>query len=81
MDETNELMQERIKKLNRLKDSGVDPYGAAFDAGSKAADITERFGDFDKEALESKNEECSIAGRIISFRDFGKTAFAHIQDG
>jgi lysyl-tRNA synthetase class 2 len=35
----------------------------------------------DKESLESKKEECAIAGRIVSFRDFGKTAFAHIQDG
>ncbi len=81
MDEANDLIQERKKKLNRLIESGVDPYGAAFHADSKAADIFERFGDMDKETLESKNEECSIAGRIMSFRDFGKTAFAHIQDG
>ena len=44
MEETNELIQERIKKLNKLKDSGVDPYGEAFDAKHKAADIAGQFG-------------------------------------
>jgi len=81
MEETNELIQERIKKLNKLKDSGIDPYGASFDAKDKAADIAGQFGSMEKEELEAKNEECSVAGRIIAFRNFGKTAFAHIQDG
>lgn len=80
MEETNELIQERIKKLERLKESGVDPYGSAFDAEDRAAEIIGRFGALKKEELESKNEECAIAGRIMSFRNFGKTAFAHIQD-
>jgi lysyl-tRNA synthetase class 2 len=80
MEESNELIQERMKKLGRLRESGVDPYGAAFDTGNKTADIIDRFSAMDKDALEAKNEECTIAGRIMSLRNFGKTAFAHIQD-
>jgi lysyl-tRNA synthetase class 2 len=73
-------MQERLKKLNRLRESGIEPYGVPFDVRDKAADIAHRYGGLSKEDLESKAERCTLAGRIISYRDFGKTAFAHIQD-
>ncbi|RJQ48588.1 MAG: lysine--tRNA ligase [Nitrospiraceae bacterium] len=80
MEETNELIQERIKKLNRLRESGIEPYGIPFTVSDNAADLAAKFGGSGKEELESKAEQCSLAGRIISYRDFGKTAFAHIQD-
>lgn len=80
MEDKNELIQERIKKLNRLRDAGIEPYGSTFAAEDKAAEILKQFGERDKESLEAEKRECSLAGRIISFRNFGKTAFAHIQD-
>ncbi len=80
MEETNELIQERLKKLGRLRDSGINPYGEAFDATDKAADIARNFSPLNKDELALKKQDCSIAGRIISLRDFGKTAFAHVQD-
>jgi lysyl-tRNA synthetase class 2 len=80
VEETNELIQERIKKLNRLKDSGIEPYGTPFEVKNRAADIIDRFGELSKEELEAREDHCTIAGRIISLRNFGKTAFSHIQD-
>lgn len=80
MEDTNEQVQERIKKLNRLRDAGIEPYGGSFTADSSAADILKTFGGLSKEELEAENAACSVAGRIIAFRNFGKTAFAHIQD-
>ncbi|HDH53811.1 MAG TPA: lysine--tRNA ligase, partial [Nitrospirae bacterium] len=80
MEDTNELIQERIKKLNRLRDAGIEPYGAPFDVKDRASDIIDRFGELSKEEIEERSEKFTIAGRIISFRNFGKTAFAHIQD-
>ena len=80
MEETNELIQERIKKLNKLKEAGIEPYGVPFAVKDKAQDITDKFGGLSKEDIELKGERFTLAGRIISFRDFGKTAFGHIQD-
>ncbi len=80
MEEVNDLIQERIKKLNRLKESGLEPYGVQFAVKDRASDIINRYGEFSKEELEARRDQCAIAGRIVSFRDFGKTAFAHIQD-
>lgn len=81
MEDTNELIQERIKKLKKLRDSGIEPYGASsFTVKDRASDIVVRFGELSKEELEARTENCTVAGRIISFRNFGKTAFSHIQD-
>jgi len=80
LEDTNELIQERLKKLNRLRESGVEPYGMPFATKDKAEDIANKFGGLSKEDLEGRDGQCAVAGRIISFRDFGKTAFAHIQD-
>ncbi len=80
MEDTNELIQERIKKLNKLKETGVEPYGASYTVKDRASDIIDRYGELSKEELEARKENCTIAGRIISFRNFGKTAFSHIQD-
>jgi lysyl-tRNA synthetase class 2 len=80
MEETNELIQERIKKLNKLKDAGIEPYGMSFAVKDKAEEIAHKYGGLAKEELETRAELCILAGRIVSFRDFGKTAFAHIQD-
>jgi lysyl-tRNA synthetase class 2 len=81
LEELNEQVQERIKKLDRLREEHIEPYGGAFPVTGKAADIVREYGPLTKEQLDSENAQCTVAGRIISFRNFGKTAFAHIQDG
>jgi lysyl-tRNA synthetase class 2 len=78
--EKNELILERLKKLERLREAGIDPYGKAFETEDRAADIIRDHGDKDGEQLQNNPVECTLAGRIISLRNFGKTAFAHIQD-
>ncbi|GAB4537103.1 MAG: lysine--tRNA ligase [Thermodesulfovibrionia bacterium] len=81
MKEMNELIQERIKKLERLRDLGIDPYGIPFDVKDRASELLQRYGQKGKEDLNSASYNCTIAGRIISMRDFGKASFAHVQDG
>lgn len=78
--ETNELIEQRIKKLDELRQAGVPPFGGAFAVTDSAADILSRYGNTLKETLESEPINTSIAGRIVFMRDFGKAAFAHVQD-
>jgi lysyl-tRNA synthetase class 2 len=80
MEEINELIEQRIKKLAELRQSGIEPFGSSFYAEDHAAELLNKFGSVEKEALEANPVSCSLAGRIISMRDFGKAAFAHIQD-
>ncbi len=80
MEEINELIEQRIKKLEELRQAGVEPFGRAFYAEDHAMDLHDKYGAVSKESLEAEHVPCSLAGRIVAMRDFGKAAFAHIQD-
>ncbi len=80
MDFENDQTQQRLKKLEELKEKEIHPFGQRFEVSHQASQIFERYGNHDKEALEELNMVCQIAGRILGFRSFGKTAFMHLQD-
>ncbi len=81
MEEINELVRQRIKKVEELREMGFKPYGDTYLADDHAADLANRYAETSKEELESVPVPCSVAGRIVALRDFGKAAFAHVQDG
>lgn len=80
MEDVNELIEQRIKKLNDLRDAGIEPFGGAYAVEDHTSELHEKYGSFTKEGLEEHPVTCSLAGRIVAMRDFGKAAFAHIQD-
>jgi lysyl-tRNA synthetase class 2 len=80
MEDINEHIQSRINKLNALKDLGVEPYGGAFEYQDTAASVQDRYSGAAREVLEKDPAPCSLAGRLVAMRDFGKASFAHLQD-
>jgi lysyl-tRNA synthetase class 2 len=80
MDETNELIQQRIKKLEILRKDGIDPYPNDFRVTHTSRDLHETFGSLSDEELKSVGEIFCLAGRIVAIRDFGKASFIQIQD-
>ncbi|MFB3885510.1 MAG: lysine--tRNA ligase [Thermodesulfobacteriota bacterium] len=80
MDETTELLQQRIRKLEALRNEGIDPYPNDFKVTHTSKDLHEAFGSLSDEELKSTNESFRLAGRILAIRDFGKTSFVQIQD-
>jgi len=80
MRDINELVEQRLKKLEELRQEGIEPFGSSYDAENHASDLLNKFDAASRETLETNPVSCSIAGRIVSMRDFGKAAFAHIQD-
>jgi lysyl-tRNA synthetase class 2 len=80
MEEINELIEQRMKKLEELRQSGIEPFGGSFHAENSASKLHDTYASVDKESLEADTVFCSLAGRIVAMRDFGKAAFAHIQD-
>ena len=79
--EDNDQRQQRLKKLETLKGMGVAPYGTRFEVKDRAGDLTRRHGDKPKATLEQDQIACTLAGRIVGLRRFGKAAFAVLQDG
>ena len=80
MDETSELIQQRIRNLEELRAEGVDPFPNNFPVTHTSQEIHQTFDSLSDETLSSSAETCSIAGRIMAIRDFGKASFIQIQD-
>jgi len=71
MDEMNEYIQQRIYKLNALKEIGTEAYGRRFD---KPLSIEAML----KDAKEG--DSVQTAGRITALREHGKSSFIDLRD-
>ncbi len=80
MDETNELVQQRLKKLEALRKDGIDPYPNDFSVTHTSRDLHGAFDPLSDDELKSVGETFCLAGRIMAIRDFGKASFVQIQD-
>ena len=80
MEESSELIQQRIRNLEELRGEGVNPFPNNFRVTHTSQGIHQAFDSLSDEALASSGELCSIAGRIMAIRDFGKASFIQIQD-
>ena len=82
--EKNVLEQNRIDKLNRLRNAGIDVYPTRANVTHRSIDAISEFEK--REQNTPQGEEISedvvhLAGRIRSMRTMGKITFAHIEDG
>ena len=80
MDETSELIQQRVRKLEELKKEGINPYPNQYKAEDLSRDIIDACGPLSDEELHALDRIFSLAGRIVAVRDFGKASFIQIQD-
>jgi lysyl-tRNA synthetase class 2 len=81
MEDYNELIQQRFKKLDEIRALGVRPYAGRFEVTASAQGLLDQYGRTSKEDLEKERVTVSLAGRITALRSFGKACFIHIQDG
>ena len=79
MTDENKLIKERKKKLNDSKEY-QSVYPNNFDKIHSATGIIEGFHSKSKEELELNKKEVSIAGRLLTIRLMGNSAFANLHD-
>jgi lysyl-tRNA synthetase class 2 len=80
MEKISQVIEERVNKAKKLKDLGVNLYPAGCHTDITISEAVKNFGHMDSEALEREIKICSMAGRIVALRNFGKASFIHIQD-
>jgi lysyl-tRNA synthetase, class II len=78
-DDLPEQMRVRREKLERLRDSGVDPFPVGFPRTATIAEIRERHPDL--EPGTETGDRVGVAGRVMLVRNTGKLCFATIRDG
>ena len=81
MSESDELMAQRQRKAQALRELGQEPYPNDFRPDTRVADFVRLYGHIqDREALQAEPREHAVAGRVMAVNLFGKAAFVRIQD-
>ena len=78
MGREEQIVSERLKKVNELKKIGVNPYPYKFDVKNYAKELQKKYEKLKPE--ERKKDAVKIAGRLMSSRDLGKIAFGVLRD-
>ena len=66
-----ELIAVRREKLAKLREIGLDPYGARFEVDTTPGELRADF---------AEGRRVKLAGRITALRDMGKSVFFHLGD-
>lgn len=69
----------RLKRLEELKEKGIEPYKKRFERTHEIAKVREKFENI--EAGEDTGVNVACAGRIVALRTHGKASFADLKDG
>ena len=64
---------ERLRKLETLRELGVDPYPARVERTHGCGEVVEKYD-------ELAGQTVSVVGRVVSLRSFGKLAFIKLRD-
>jgi len=80
----HEEFQNRMRKLNEIKELGITPYPHSFKPTTTVEQLIAKYQDapvgHSEDAANGSTEEVKLAGRLILFRSMGKNAFAQIKD-
>jgi len=68
------VQADRLAKLEKIRELGVDPYGESYDCAGEIAGILSSYED------DVEGQSADAAGRLVLIRDMGKLIFAHIRD-
>jgi lysyl-tRNA synthetase class 2 len=79
LDNLGDQVQQRILKLQRLRERGVVPYPARAQRSHSTAQAIAAFEE--AQANGKDNPSVQVAGRLRAIRVMGKSTFAHIEDG
>ncbi|HLF78267.1 MAG TPA: lysine--tRNA ligase [Dehalococcoidia bacterium] len=76
-----ELYQERLSKLHRLRERDIDPYPARYDRSHAATDAVQAFVSWEEAGSQGDAPRVSVGGRVTALRRMGKASFFDLQDG
>ena len=68
-----EIINFRLQKLKKLRESGIDPYPHNFKPSNYSNELKNEFKSYE-------NKDVVIAGRIMALRKMGKASFFHLED-
>ena len=77
----DELIAQRLEKIERMRARGVDPFPARTSRTHSAAEAVAAFEAWEQAGGAGDAPHVSVAGRVTARRDMGKAAFMDLRDG
>ncbi|MCX7623360.1 MAG: lysine--tRNA ligase [Thermomicrobium sp.] len=78
----NDQQRARLEKIRELRARGIDPYPPRATRTVTTSEAIERFLRLEPTlGGEPDPEPVTVAGRVVSIRDMGRTVFSHVRDG
>ena len=85
------VQEDRARKLQAIRELGIDPYGRRYDTAEPIEAVLKRFDAWEKAnpppgaaqgqaGPDAAPRRADAAGRLILLRDMGKMMFGHIRD-
>lgn len=84
MEDLNQVLRVRREKLQSLRERGIEPFAYNFEPSAASAEVIAAFEAAEAaEELPESGEHASVrvGGRVVGWRDMGRSVFAHIEDG
>ena len=79
MGREQQIIDERLRKLNELRSHGINPYVHKFEKKDSAKNLQSSHAKLKNEKFSKTTAK--ISGRLLTKRDLGKIAFGVLQDG
>lgn len=83
MDDLSQVMRARREKLEALSERGIEPFAYGYAVTHRSDEAARAFETAESgEALDDRGygPEVALAGRLVSYRSHGKSAFADVED-
>ncbi len=80
LEDLNDQVRVRLDKLEKVRGRAENPYRNGLTPKNLASELHRTYGEKTKEELESAAIPCSVAGRVMAIRDFGKASFVRLKD-
>ena len=78
MTREEEIIKERLKKIDELRKLKINPYAYSFEKKNNSAELQEKYKKIKSE--EKTKDKAIVAGRVLSMRLMGKINFASLED-
>jgi lysyl-tRNA synthetase class 2 len=84
VEEVSQVMRHRREKLESIRERGIEPFAYNFQPTGRSTDAAGAFEAAETAGTLSESGHGSsyvLAGRVVAWRDMGRSVFAHIEDG
>ena len=83
-EELSQVMRHRREKLESIRERGIEPFAYNFEPTGRSMDAAGTFEAAETAGTLSESGQGTsyvLAGRVVAWRDMGRSVFAHIEDG